>query len=54
MTAAGERALHQLIEARRDQLRTLLDDWSPDTDDELAAALDRLARALVAEIPADA
>ena len=54
MTAAGERALHQLIEARRDQLRMLLDDWSPDTDDELAAALDRLARALVAEIPADA
>ena len=54
MTAAGEHALHQLIEARRHQLRTLLDDWSPDTDDELAAALDRLARALVAEIPADA
>ena len=54
MTEAGERALHQLIEARRDQLRTLLDDWSPGTDDELAAALDRLARALVAEIPGDA
>ena len=54
MTAAGERALHQLVEARRDQLRRLLDGWSPDTDDELAAALDRLARALVAEIPADA
>jgi len=54
MTAAGERALHELIEARRDQLRRLLDGWSPDTDDELAAALDRLARALVAEIPADA
>ncbi len=53
MTAAGERALHQLIEARRGQLRTLLNDWSPDTDDELTAALDRLARALVAEIPAD-
>jgi EmrB/QacA subfamily drug resistance transporter len=54
ITAAGERALHQLIEARRDQLRMLLEDWSPDTDDELAAALDRLARALVAEIPVDA
>jgi EmrB/QacA subfamily drug resistance transporter len=53
MTAAGEHALDQLIEARRDHLRLLLDDWSPDTDDELAAALDRLARALVAEIPAD-
>jgi DNA-binding MarR family transcriptional regulator len=54
LTPAGERALGRLIEARRTQLRILLDDWSPDTDDELSAALDRLARALVAEIPADA
>jgi EmrB/QacA subfamily drug resistance transporter len=54
LTAAGEQALGRLIEARRTQLRMLLDDWSPDTDDELSAALDRLARALVADIPADA
>jgi EmrB/QacA subfamily drug resistance transporter len=54
LTAAGEQALHRLIEARRNQLRMLLHDWSPDTDDELSAALDRLARAMVAEIPADA
>jgi DNA-binding MarR family transcriptional regulator len=53
LTATGEDTLHRLIDARRVQLRSLLGDWSPAPDDGLDAALDRLARAMVADIPAD-
>jgi EmrB/QacA subfamily drug resistance transporter len=53
LTAEGEQALRTLVAARRDQLCRLLDGWSPDNDDELSAAVDRLARAMVAEMPAD-
>ena len=53
LTPAGEQTLDRLIDARRVQLRSLLGDWSPGADDGLDAALDRLARAMVADIPAD-
>ena len=54
LTASGEETLDRLVGARREQLRSLLGDWSPGSDDDLDAALDRLARAMVADIPADA
>ena len=44
-------AVAVLIAARRQQLCDLLDGWDPDSDDEFGAVLDRLARALVAEMP---
>jgi EmrB/QacA subfamily drug resistance transporter len=51
LTAGGRAALEQLLGARHQQLRRLLDGW--DTDDaELSAALERLARALTLEMPA--
>jgi len=53
LTRAGEDTLGRLVEARRTQLRALLGDWSAESDDDLDAALDRLARAMVADIPAD-
>ena len=53
LTPAGEETLDRLVNARRVQLRSLLGDWSPGADDGLDAALDRLARAMVADIPAD-
>jgi EmrB/QacA subfamily drug resistance transporter len=54
LTPSGAETLDRLIGARREQLRTLLGGWSPESDDDLDAALDRLARAMVADIPADA
>jgi EmrB/QacA subfamily drug resistance transporter len=54
LTPSGRQALGQLVTARRDELCRLLDGWSPASDEELSAALDRLARTLVAEMPADA
>jgi EmrB/QacA subfamily drug resistance transporter len=54
LTSSGEETLDRLVHARREQLRSLLGDWSPGDDDDLAAALERLARAMVADIPADA
>ena len=53
LTRAGAETLDRLVDARREQLRSLLGDWSPESDDDLDAALDRLARAMVADIPAD-
>ncbi|HZT15485.1 MAG TPA: MDR family MFS transporter [Gaiellaceae bacterium] len=51
LSAGGRAALDQLLAARHEQLRRLLDGW--DTGDaELSAALDRLARALTLEMPA--
>jgi len=54
LTPVGEEMLGRLVEARRAQLRDLLGDWSPESDADLDEALDRLARAMVADIPADA
>jgi EmrB/QacA subfamily drug resistance transporter len=53
LTPHGERVLGELIDARREELCGLLKAWSPETDEDLHAALDRLARAMVAEIPGD-
>jgi hypothetical protein len=53
LTPAGEVTLGRLVHARREQLRSLLGDWPPQADADLDSALDRLARAMVAEIPAD-
>ena len=53
LTPAGEVTLGRLVDARREQLRSLLGDWPPQADADLDSALDRLARAMVAEIPAD-
>jgi EmrB/QacA subfamily drug resistance transporter len=51
LTPDGRRTLERLWAARRDQLCLLLDGWGPEDDEELAPAIDRLARALVAEMP---
>ena len=51
LTEAGRAALDQLIEARRQELESLLDGWKPEEDVELQALLDRLARELHAEMP---
>ncbi|HZD88146.1 MAG TPA: MFS transporter, partial [Gaiellaceae bacterium] len=52
LTPAGRDALERLIAARTDQLCRLLDGWSPDDEADLETALGRMARALVAEMPA--
>jgi DNA-binding MarR family transcriptional regulator len=51
LSSGGREALDRLIAARRQQLCDLLDGWDPDSDDEFGAVIDRLARALVAEMP---
>jgi DNA-binding MarR family transcriptional regulator len=51
LSEPGREALGVLIAARREQLCSLLDGWKPDDDAELSPVLDRLARALVAEMP---
>jgi EmrB/QacA subfamily drug resistance transporter len=51
LSDAGREALDKLVAAGRAQLCDLLDGWEPDRDEELSAALSRLARGLVAEIP---
>jgi DNA-binding MarR family transcriptional regulator len=53
LTPAGEQTLGRLIAARRAELQERLGGWSAETDTDLDAALERLARAMVAEIPAD-
>ncbi len=52
LTRRGRDAFDELLRARRDQLRTLLSGWQPDRDEQLSAAVDKLARALTAEMPA--
>jgi DNA-binding MarR family transcriptional regulator len=54
LSDGGRAALDTLIAAGRAHLCDLLDGWEPERDEELGAALDRLARALVAEMPAPA
>ena len=51
VTPAGREALDRLIAARTEQLCGLLDGWSAADEAELEAALGRMARALVAEMP---
>jgi DNA-binding MarR family transcriptional regulator len=52
LSADGRAALDRLVAARRAQLCDLLDGWEPDDHADLSAAVDKLARALVAEMPA--
>jgi DNA-binding MarR family transcriptional regulator len=52
VTPAGRDALERLIRARRDQLCKLLDGWRSAGDADTEAALERMAGALIAEIPA--
>jgi hypothetical protein len=52
LSDGGRAALDQLVAAGRAQLCNLLEGWEPDDDEELSEALQRLARGLVAEIPA--
>src|SRR4051794_4935293 len=51
LSSGGRETLDRLIAARRAQLCDLLEGWDPDSDVEFGAVMDRLARALVAEMP---
>jgi EmrB/QacA subfamily drug resistance transporter len=50
----GERVYTRILDARREGLAELLAGWKPEEHDEVRAMLDRLARALVADVPAQA
>jgi EmrB/QacA subfamily drug resistance transporter len=52
LTADGHAAVDRLVTAGRTELSGLLDGWAPEDEDALAPVLERLARALVAEMPA--
>jgi EmrB/QacA subfamily drug resistance transporter len=54
LTPAGEDAFERLIHARRTELTGLLDGWEPERHEELRALVDRLARALVVDMPTPA
>jgi DNA-binding MarR family transcriptional regulator len=49
LTVAGDAAAERLFAARREGLRELLADWSPEQHAELAELLNRLSRALLGE-----
>jgi EmrB/QacA subfamily drug resistance transporter len=51
LTARGRTALERLVESGRTELCRLLDGWRPEEDEELRPVLQRLARALVADMP---
>jgi EmrB/QacA subfamily drug resistance transporter len=51
VSEAGRSALDRLIAARREQLRELLEGWAAADDADTEAALETMARALVAEMP---
>lgn len=53
LTAAGREACEKLLRARRERLAELLEGWSPEQHEELAALLSRLADSL-AHDPGDA
>ena len=51
LTAGGVTILDRLVAARRERLCEHLEGWSPDQHEELARALNRIARDLVGEAP---
>ncbi|HUJ35058.1 MAG TPA: DHA2 family efflux MFS transporter permease subunit [Solirubrobacteraceae bacterium] len=51
LTPSGQAASDQLLAAGREQLVGLLDGWEPEQDEELQSVLQRLAGALVVEMP---
>ena len=48
----GRETYQRMVIARRTRLARLLERWAPDEHAEAKAMLDRLARALIAEVPA--
>jgi EmrB/QacA subfamily drug resistance transporter len=54
LSAHGADAYTRIVEARGDGLAELLEGWDPESHDELRRLIHRLARELVAEIPAPA
>jgi DNA-binding MarR family transcriptional regulator len=52
VSPAGRAALDRLVAARREQFSELLDGWQSAGDVDTEAALERMATALVAEMPA--
>jgi hypothetical protein len=48
----GRETFQRMVIARRTRLARLLERWAPDDHAEAKAMLDRLARALIAEVPA--
>jgi EmrB/QacA subfamily drug resistance transporter len=54
LSADGDHVLQRLVQARRAELCELLEGWQPEQHEELVRMLDRLARALVVEMPAPA
>jgi EmrB/QacA subfamily drug resistance transporter len=52
VTSSGRAALDRMVAAGREQFTKLLDGWSSAGDVDTAAALERMAGALVAEMPA--
>lgn len=51
VTPAGQAASDRLLAAGREQLVGLLDGWGPEQDEEFQPVLQRLAGALVLEMP---
>jgi DNA-binding MarR family transcriptional regulator len=49
LTPSGSAAADRLFAARREGLRELLADWSPEQHAELADLLNRLSRAILGE-----
>ena len=49
LTGSGQAAADRLFAARREGLRELLADWSPEKNAELAELLNKLSRALLGE-----
>jgi DNA-binding MarR family transcriptional regulator len=54
LTQSGRDALARLVAAYRERLEALLEGWSPEQHAEIRRMVDRLAQALVAEMPAPA
>jgi DNA-binding MarR family transcriptional regulator len=51
LTSPGRTVLDELVAAGRAELCGMLDGWNSEDDAELGLVLERLARALVAEMP---
>jgi len=51
-TDRGQETFREMVAARRADLAKTLERWSPESHAEVRAMLDRLARSLIAELPA--
>jgi len=52
-TASGREVFNQMIRAREKRLESILKRWACEQRPEVRALLDRLARTLMAELPAE-